>query len=949
MTAPAATNGSTVGAVADPGADAAVAADVSPTQTDVLVIGNGMVGHHFVEEFVARRSAESLLQINGPLALQSVAKISGAWSITVVGEEPLRAYDRVHLSSFFDGKTADDLLLGAADLYEQPGVELVLNDLVVTLDLAAKTATTASGRQFIYGHCVLATGSFPFVPPIVGIDTPGVFVYRTIDDLDRTRAYAATSRRGVVVGGGLLGLEAANALRLLGLETTVVEFAPRLMAVQLDDGGAKVLRQHVEGLGIEVRTSAAATAVLGGPLGLASASGVCGAAAAVVGGAARRQQAQGRPALGADADGAVGGLAGQVGVTSGSDVDEAGVAVACSETDSGLAESGRFGVTGLALADGDVVATDLVVFAAGVRPRDQLGRDAGLVPGARGGIVVDNNCVTSDASVSAIGEVACHEGRVYGLVAPGYRMADVVAARLTGTAATPFEGADMSTKLKLLGADVASVGDPHFSGDEVILSDPRSGVYSKVILAADSTVVGAVLVGDTSAFMPLVQALRNQTVVTDPLALLRPTAAPSADGPADSDGVCSCHNVNCGTVRAAVCEGFEDVAGVKACTKAGTGCGSCVPLLQQLIDAELAKSGKTVVKQLCRHFAMSRPELFEVVRASRIRTFAELIARHGNGQGCEICKPTAASIFASLGGGYILDGEQASLQDSNDHFLANLQKDGSYSVVPRVPGGEITPGQLIAIGEVARDFDLYSKITGGQRIDLFGARVEQLPKIWERLIEAGMESGHAYGKSLRTVKSCVGTAWCRYGVQDSTTMAIDLELRYRGLRAPHKIKMAVSGCARECAEAQSKDVGVIATERGWNLYVGGNGGMRPAHAELLAEDLDDAGLIRAIDRYLMWYLRTAERLERTATWQRKLPGGIDFVRRVVMDDELGLAVEFEAQMAEHVATYACEWTETLASPERLAHFTSFVNTDLADPTITPVTIRGQRMPAGASR
>jgi nitrite reductase (NADH) large subunit len=826
----------------------------SPSQTDVLVIGNGMVGHHFVEEFLTRRSAEAL------------------WSITVIGEEPLRAYDRVHLSSFFDGKTADDLLLGSDDLYQQPGVELVLNDLVITLDLAAKTATTASGRQFTYGHCVLATGSFPFVPPIEGIDMPGVFVYRTIDDLDRTRAYAASSRRGVVVGGGLLGLEAANALRLLGLETTVVEFAPRLMAVQLDDGGAKVLRKHVESLGIEVRTSAAATAVLGGD-----------------------------------------------------------------------------GVTGLALADGDVVETDLVVFAAGVRPRDQLGRDAGLVPGARGGIVVDNECLTSDPSVSAIGEVACHEGRVYGLVAPGYRMADVVAARLTGAAASPFAGADMSTKLKLLGADVASVGDPHFSGDEVILSDPRSGVYSKVILAADSTVVGAVLVGDTSAFMPLVQALRNQTVVTDPLALLRPTAAPSADGPADSDGVCSCHNVNCGTVRAAVCEGFEDVAGVKACTKAGTGCGSCVPLLQQLIDAELAKSGKTVVKQLCRHFAMSRPELFEVVRASRIRTFADLIAKHGNGQGCEICKPTAASIFASLGGGYILDGEQASLQDSNDHFLANLQKDGSYSVVPRVPGGEITPGQLIAIGEVARDFDLYTKITGGQRIDLFGARVEQLPKIWERLIEAGMESGHAYGKSLRTVKSCVGTAWCRYGVQDSTTMAIDLELRYRGLRAPHKIKMAVSGCARECAEAQSKDIGVIATERGWNLYVGGNGGMRPAHAELLAEDLDDAGLIRAIDRYLMWYLRTAERLERTATWQRKLPGGIDFVRRVVMDDELGLAAEFEAQMADHVATYACEWTETLASPERLAHFTSFVNSDLADPTITPVTIRGQRMPAGASR
>jgi nitrite reductase (NADH) large subunit len=303
-------------------------------------------------------------------------------------------------------------------------------------------------------------------------------------------------------------------------------------------------------------------------------------------------------------------------------------------------------------------------------------------------------------------------------------------------------------------------------------------------------------------------------------------------------------------------------------------------------------------------------------------------------------------MLASLSTGHVLDGEQASLQDTNDHFLANIQRDGTYSVVPRVPGGEITPAQLITIGEVARDFDLYSKITGGQRIDLFGARVEQLPAIWSRLRDAGLESGHAYGKALRTVKSCVGTTWCRYGVQDSVQMAIDLELRYRGLRAPHKIKFAVSGCARECAEAQGKDVGVIATERGWNLYVGGNGGARPAHAELLAEDLDAATLVRSIDRYLMWYVRTAERLERTAVWQRKLPGGIDFVRRVVLDDALGLGADLEADMARHVADYECEWSATLDDPERMSRFVSFVNSPEPDPTITKVEIRGQRVPAG---
>jgi nitrite reductase (NADH) large subunit len=409
--------------------------------------------------------------------------------------------------------------------------------------------------------------------------------------------------------------------------------------------------------------------------------------------------------------------------------------------------------------------------------------------------------------------------------------------------------------------------------------------------------------------------------------------------------------VSAGAIRAAVQEGFEDVAGIKSCTKAGTGCGSCVAVLGELLDGELAKAGKATAKRLCAHFSMTRPELFEIVRVSGIRSFTALVARYGHGRGCEICKPAVASMFASLESTYILDGEQASLQDSNDHFLANIQRDGTYSVVPRVPAGEITPAQLIALGQVAQEFGLYTKITGGQRVDLFGARVEHLPTIWAQLVEAGFESGHAYGKALRTVKSCVGSTWCRYGVQDSVQMAIDLELRYRGLRAPHKIKLGVSGCARECAEAQGKDVGIIATEKGWNLYVGGNGGARPAHAVLLAEDLDDAALIRSIDRYLMWYVRTAERLERTATWQRKLPGGIDYVRRVVMDDELGIGADLEADMERHVERYRCEWKETLASPERLLRFVSFVNTDEPDPTIAHVEVRGQRqpLPSGASR
>ena len=825
----------------------------SADKPTLLVIGNGMVGHHFVENAVERG-------------------LDDVYRIVVVGEERQRAYDRVHLSSLFDGATGADLELGSADLYDG-SVELVTGDPVVGLDPAKRFAVTGSGRRIDFTHCVLATGSFPFVPPIPGVDAEGVFVYRTIDDVEAIRSYAFGRRRGAVVGGGLLGLEAANALRLLGMEVTVIEFAPRLMAIQLDEGGADALRRHVESLGLDVRLGAGASEVL---------------------------------------------------------VDDGGV------------------TCGLAFGDGSTLAADLVVFAAGIRPRDDLGRSSGIDLGERGGIAIDDRCSTSAADVFAIGEVAVHNGRVYGLVAPGQTMAEVVVDRLLGGGAT-FEGADLSTKLKLLGADVASVGDPHAAGQAVVLADPGRGLWQKVILDPEGRTLGAVLVGDVSPFGDLVQRVRSAEPRTDALAILRPVAA--ADGIAlpDSKLVCSCRNVTRGAVKAAVSEGFEDVASVKACTKAGSGCGSCVSLVQEIIDVELRNAGRAVVKRLCPHFAMTRPELFELVRLSGIRTFAELLGRHGSGRGCEICKPTVASIFASLESTYILDGEQASLQDTNDHFLANMQRDGTYSVVPRVPGGEITPAQLIAIGEVARDFDLYTKITGAQRVDLFGARVEQLPAIWRRLVDAGMESGHAYGKSLRTVKSCVGSTWCRYGVQDSVTMAIDLELRYRGLRSPHKFKMAVSGCARECAEAQGKDIGVIATENGWNLYVGGNGGMRPVHAQLLAEDLDTEGLIRAIDRYLAWYIRTAERLERTATWQSKLPGGIDFVRRVVIDDELGLGAELEADIERHVERYRCEWAETLGSPERLLRFVSFVNTPEPDPTITHVRLRGQRIPVEATR
>ena len=828
----------------------------------VVVVGHGMVGHRFVEAAFERG-------------------VHATHELVVIGEEVHPAYDRVHLSSWFDGATAANLIYAQPEWFAERGITLSLGSRATAIDREGRTVTTDAGETVRYDHLVLATGSYPFVPPVDGATGDGCFVYRTLDDLAAIEGYAGGCQRGIVVGGGLLGLEAANALRLLGLTTTVVEFAPHLLAVQLDPGGGRALRREVEALGIDVRCDAAAKTV-------------------------RR-----------DKDG---------------------------------------GVLGLELADGTTIDADMVVFATGVRPRDELAREAGLEMGVRGGVVIDDTCTTSDSSVTAIGECACHAGMVYGLVAPGYAMAAVVADRLAGGSAT-FTGADLSTTLKLLDVEVASFGDAHARGadlDELVYADPRAGVYKKLVVDVAGAVRGGVLVGDTSSFAVLTEMARG-TVPTpsDPAVLVAPALAGAAPALGitslpDGAGVCSCHNVAKGAICRAIVDGdLADVAAIKAATKAGTGCGSCLPVLKELLAGERAKAGKPVSNHLCEHFAYSRQELFDIVRIKGITSFSALLAAAGRGRGCELCKPVAASMLASMANGYVLDGEQATLQDTNDHLLANLQRDGTYSVVPRVPGGEIRPEQLVVIGEVARDFDLYTKVTGAQRIDLFGARVDQLPAIWRRLIDAGFESGHAYGKALRTVKSCVGTTWCRYGVQDAVSMAIALELRYRGLRAPHKIKMAVSGCARECAEAQGKDVGVIATEQGWNLYVCGNGGMRPQHAVLLAEDLDDATLVRSIDRFLAYYIRTAGHLERTAPWFNKLDGGLDHLRAVVMDDSLSVAAELEADIARHVERYECEWKATLESPERMARFRHFLNTDEPDPDLAYTRERGQRIPIRA--
>lgn len=822
----------------------------------LVVIGNGMVGHYFLNK----------AKENG---------LCDVYEIVVIGAEDDPAYDRVALSSYMTNASRSDLSLVGPEDYKD--LTVYLGEEVSEIDRSSKKVLTQSGKRIKYDLLVLATGSVPFVPNVKGFNLTYCHVYRTFNDLDKIRHSAKSCRRAVVVGGGLLGLEAAGALRELGVAVDILEFADRPLPLQLDEGGGATVRRYLEEMDLGLYFS----------VGLASI-----------------------------------------------------------ESD----ESGK--VSSVVLSDNRRLQADMVVFATGVRPADQLARQSGLEIGPKGGVAVDPHCQSSDPSIFAIGECASVNGVSYGLVAPGNQMAAVLAEFLSGRESM-FESADMSTKLKLLGVEVASFGD-YFGQTEgsldVTFMDSISKTYKKLILSNDARrLLGGILVGDVSSYGVLRTMVGSSTDLEfDVEQLLLPgNGSPIGVGKLDAGAiVCSCNNVSFAQIRSTIVEGeCWDLGSLKMASKAGTGCGSCIGLVKSILEDQCASAGLEVSKAVCEHFNYSRQELFDLISVKGIETFNRLITEYGSGIGCDICKPMVASIFASRYSRHPHHGEMASLQDTNDFVLANLQKDGSYSVVPRIPAGEITPEGLVIIGTIAREFNLYTKITGAQRIDMFGARLEDLPAIWGRLVENGFESGHAYGKALRTVKSCVGSTWCRYGVQDSVGLAVELELRYRGLRAPHKIKAGVSGCARECAEAKGKDIGVIATEKGWNLYVGGNGGFTPRHAELLAGDLDKETLIRYIDRYLMYYIRTADRLQRTAQWIEAL-GGIQHLIDVVVGDSLGIASELESDMASHVASYSDEWNEVLSDPVKLERFQSFINhPDQSDSSITFVPERSQHRPA----
>ncbi len=826
----------------------------------LVVIGNGPVGHNFLEYLVESGQSEN-------------------YQVTVFGEEPIPAYDRVHLTAWFETQSVDDINMVSDGFYPNNNFVLHTGDKVTKIDRFKRVVISEAGLEVSYDKIIMATGSYPFVPPVPGHDRDNVFVYRTIDDLEKITAAAKTSKVGAVIGGGLLGLEAAKALMDLDLQTHVIEFAPRLMAVQVDDGGGNMLSKKIQDLGVSVHTQ-------------------------------KNTQNIG-------------------------------------DGDSAFHK--------MSFADGQELETDIIVFSAGIRPRDELARQAGLGMGARGGVVINNNCLTSDEDIYAIGEVALWDNKIYGLIAPGWSMAQAAVDHLTQTGTSEFTGADMSTKLKLMGVDVASIGDAHGttpnSRSYTYVND-REEVYKKIVVSEDDKyLLGAVLIGDAAEYGSLLQFMLNKMELpSEPEGLILPSLDGSSSGIGvdalpDSAVLCSCMNVSKADVINAVEAGANDMSTIKACTKAATGCGGCTALVTQVLNCELEKQGVEVNTDLCEHFAYTRQDLYNLIRVGKIKSFEELLEKHGSGLGCDICKPTAANILASCWNDHVLNSGLQGIQDTNDYFMGNMQKDGTYSVVPRVPGGEITPDKLIVLGEVAKEYNLYTKITGGQRVDLFGARSEQLPDIWRALVDAGFETGHAYGKSLRTVKSCVGSTWCRYGVQDSMGLAIKLENRYKGLRSPHKFKLAVSGCTRECAEAQSKDFGIIATENGWNLYVCGNGGMKPRHADLFASDLTEEEVITYIDRICMFYVRTADRLQRTSVWMDNMEGGLEYLKSVVIDDKLGLVTELEEEMAAVVDTYQCEWKTTIDDPEKLKRFSHFVNSKSHDDNVIFTTEREQIRPA----
>jgi nitrite reductase (NADH) large subunit len=764
----------------------------------LVVVGNGMAGCRAVEELLARDA--------------------GRYRVTIFGAEPHVNYNRIMLSPVLAGeKTFDQIVINTREWYDENGIELVTSDPVIAIDRAGRTVTSQSGRKVRYDRLLIATGSDPFIIPVPGKDLPGVISFRDMKDVDLMLDAAGKGGDAVVIGGGLLGLEAAHGLSLRGMKVTVIHLMPTLMERQLDEAAGWLLKTALEARGQTILTGADTAEIFG---------------------------------------------------------------------------EGK--VEGVRLKDGREIAASLVVMAVGIRPSTALARDAGLEVGR--GIKVDDHMVTSDPAVLAVGECVEHDGNVYGLVAPLWDMCRSLADGLTDRH-SGYRGSVTSTKLKVAGLDVFSAGD--FSGGEgcedIVLRDASRGVYKRVVVK-DDKVVGAVLYGDTADgnwYFDLLKKGEDVSEIRDYLILGQAFASGGTNDPLaavaalpDDAEVCGCNGVSKGQVVASITGGACSLDAVRATCKASASCGSCTGLVESLLALTLGEEVKSGPKTMCKCTSFTHDDVRREIVAQGMKSIPEVMQKlhWSTPDGCSSCRPALNYYLLCALPGEYEDDQQSRFV--NERMHANIQKDGTYSVVPRMWGGLTNPRELRAIADVVEKYDApMVKVTGGQRLDIFGIKKEDLPAVWADLNAAGMVSGHAYGKSLRTVKTCVGSEWCRFGTQDSTGLGVKAERMTWGSWMPHKFKIAVSGCPRNCAEATIKDFGIVCVDSGYELHVGGNGGIHVRATDFLCKVATEQEALDYCAAFTQLYREEARYLERTAPWIERV--GVEYVKQRIVEDDTG--------------------------------------------------------------